>query len=145
MIYNVSTKFVFLFVNYGKKITSRAAGLVFFSGPCFRLPVGPGCRPNLCIDVDATGRQSGGSVLSVSSFDKCLAQGLISLPNADTPAAGNAQCPLPYVFVEADAFPLLPNLMRPYPGRQLTEERRIFTYRLSSARHVVENAFSTLS
>ena len=31
--------------------------------------------------------------------------------------------------------------MRPYPRRQLTESRRLFNYRLSRGRRVVESAF----
>lgn len=47
----------------------------------------------------------------------------------------------PYFFVGDDAFPLQPWLMKPYPMRFLTPRQRIFNYRLSRARRVVENAF----
>jgi hypothetical protein len=44
-------------------------------------------------------------------------------------------------LVADQAFPLKINLMRPYPGRMLTNKRRTFHYKLSHARKSVEYAF----
>ena len=59
------------------------------------------------------------------------------LPNDDTPQ--------PYYFIGDDAFALITWLMKPYAHRDQTWEQRIFNYRLSRARRIVENAFGILA
>ena len=48
---------------------------------------------------------------------------------------------MPFVVASDDAFPLHNNLMKPYPLSNLSSEQRVFNYRLSHARRVVENVF----
>ena len=57
----------------------------------------------------------------------------------------NSDVMLPYMFVGDDAYPLRPDLMKPYPFRQMDYGQRVFNYRLSRARRVVENGFGILA
>lgn len=54
---------------------------------------------------------------------------------------------LPYVILGDEAFPLLENLMKPYPRPQSLSDRTkaIFNYRLSRARRIVENTFGIMT
>ena len=52
---------------------------------------------------------------------------------------------LPHVILIDDAFPLTINLMKPYPLRNLLLRYRVFSYRLSRSRRIVENGFGILA
>lgn len=53
--------------------------------------------------------------------------------------------PVPFVIVADDAFAMKPYIMKPYAFRNLHGEQRIFNYRLSRARRIIENAFGLAS
>lgn len=97
------------------------------------------------IDVGGFGKNSDGGILSASLLGKSLDSDSLNLPPAK-PLPGCFE-PMPYVLVGDEAFPLRTNLMRPYPGLQTKDSatKRIFNYRLSRARNVVENAFGILA
>ena len=83
----------------------------------------------IMVDVEDAGCHSDGGVFSNSQFGKTLANNALSLPSAQT-LLGTTTLNVPYVFVGDAAFPLKINMMRPYPGKGLTEPRSIFNYRL---------------
>ena len=65
------------------------------------------------------------------------------MPNAKKLPLSDVE--LPFVILGDEAYPLLSYLMRPYPRRHRTECRRLFNYRLSRGRRVVESAFGILA
>lgn len=95
------------------------------------------------IDVGAFGRESDGGIFRGSSFYQKLEMGALNIPqDAKLP---NTDVSQPYVFLGDEAYPLLEHLMRPFPRQQLDEKKRIFNYRLSRARRMVECAFGILT
>lgn len=82
------------------------------------------------IDVGANGMASDGGVFNNSSLKTAL-------ENDFLPDGG--------LIVGDDAFPLKPYLLKPYSRMQnLTEGQKIFNYRVSRARRIVENVFGIL-
>ncbi|KAL1443609.1 hypothetical protein MTO96_045930, partial [Rhipicephalus appendiculatus] len=88
------------------------------------------------VDVGAQGRISDGAFFIESSIRKVFEPKSLQLPSAVNG--------WPFFMVGDAAFPLRTYLMRPFPGRQLDDRKRIFNYRLSRARRCVENAFGIL-
>lgn len=68
---------------------------------------------------------------------------ILNVPSAEPLPGTNIE--MPYMFVADEAYPLRTDLMKPYPSRHLTHDQRIYNYRLSRARRVIENAFGILA
>lgn len=97
------------------------------------------------IQVGDFGRSSDGGIFANSDLGRGMATNSLHVP-ADAPLPGSGvQGPMPYTMVGDSAFPLKTYLMRPYPGRHLPRARRLYNYRLSRARMVVECAFGILA
>lgn len=77
-------------------------------------------------------------------FIKKLQNGSLKIPDDETIRGTSRK--LPYVFVADDAFPLRLDIMKPFRQGDLTSiERKIFNYRLSRARRIVENVFGIMA
>ena len=63
-----------------------------------------------------------------SAFWQALNDGTLHLPPSKPISNSSSMVSLPYCFVADEAFPLKMNIMRPYPGRGLTEDNKVFTY-----------------
>lgn len=97
----------------------------------------------LMVDVGANGRVSDGGVMKNTVFWHKLTNNQLNIPDSREIPGTNKQ--FPYVFVADDAFQLLPNFLKPYSKAVLTDEKKIFNYRLSRARRVVENVLGILT
>lgn len=95
------------------------------------------------VEIGAYGSESDGGILSRSEFGRALDERNLNLPN-ESPNLPNTNIKVPYFFVGDEAFRMTKNMMRPYPGRHLENEKRIFNYRLSRARRCIEKAFGIL-
>lgn len=84
------------------------------------------------IDVGSDGRAGDSTIFRNSKLKIAMETNTLQLPE-------NA------VFVADDAFPLETYMLKPFVGNKLTKKERIFNYRLSRARRVVENAFGILN
>lgn len=96
----------------------------------------------IMVDVGANGRMSDAAVITNTKFGQLLEKGELNIPPPKIMPNSNYQ--LPFVFVGDEAFALKDNFMKPFPQRNLTREERVFNYRLSRARRIVENTFGIL-
>ena len=97
------------------------------------------------VDVGAEGKASDSSLWKDSRFAKD-----VNDPNNPMHIPSARHFPgykgrLPFYFIGDDAFQLALNLMKPFPSSDLTMAQRIFNYRLSRCRRIVENAFGILA
>ena len=97
----------------------------------------------LYVDVGCNGRVSDGGVFNRCSLYHALETGTVELPPA-IPLPGRTQ-PVPYFFVADDAFAMRNYIMKPYPFKDQPAPNRIFNYRLSRARRIVENVFGIIA
>lgn len=89
------------------------------------------CDADYCftiVDIGSKGRQSDGEIFRNSNFGKQFLTNNINLP-PPRKLWGTSTEMVPYCLVADAAFPFAANLMRPYPGRFLPQDQRVFNYR----------------
>ncbi|XP_061396835.1 uncharacterized protein LOC133332450 [Musca vetustissima] len=82
-------------------------------------------------------------ILAQCEFGKQLLDNTLDIP-ANEILPGSTKM-FPYYFVGDHTFPLKENLMRPYPGNNLTQDKEIFNAMLSNVQGLLENAFGILA
>ncbi|CAH1995737.1 unnamed protein product [Acanthoscelides obtectus] len=89
------------------------------------------------VDVGAYGSERDSSIFKESSLWKSIQKKSLELPSAK-PLSGSEASNVPYFLIGDEAFGLNINLLRPFGGKELSQKKRIFNYRLSRARRYVE-------
>ena len=95
------------------------------------------------VDLGENGSCSDCTVFNHSDLKLCIEDQYIDFP-ADDPLPGDTE-DMPYFILGDDAFALRTWLMKPVPGKLLTREQKIYNYRISRGRRVVENAFGIMA
>ena len=93
-------------------------------------------------DVGANGRCSDGGIWGNSSIAKLLDDDKLGVPKPQKiPGCDRIA---PFVLLGDDAFGLK-TLMKPFPKRGITDEKRVYNYRHCRARRISENLFGIIS
>ena len=97
----------------------------------------------LYVDCGCQGRISDGGIFKHSKLYTFIDKQRLNLPAPRSLQEGRPE--IPYTFLADEAFPLMENIMKPYAGIGPKGSReRIYNYRLSRARRVVENVFGII-
>ena len=91
------------------------------------------------VDLGINGSSSDAQIVNQSQLRAGIINGTLQVP-ASEPLPSDDR-PMPYFLIGDDAFLLCMWLMKPFSGRILLDDQRIFNYRLSRVRRVVDNAF----
>ena len=86
--------------------------------------------------MQANGSTSDCVIYNQSQFKEQLENGTLGLP-PPTPLPSD-DTPIPHFVIGDDAFPLREWMMKPFSIPYMPDDQRIFNYRLSRARRVVE-------
>lgn len=95
------------------------------------------------IDVGCYGKSADSTINEYSEWTKKIKQGNYNIPNP-RPINDNG-VPIPFTFIGDEGFALSEHLQRPYAGKFLPREKRIYNYRLTRARRFIECTFGLLS
>ncbi|CAN8023439.1 unnamed protein product, partial [Ixodes persulcatus] len=131
----------------GKHITVEARGSATFNykktHSIILLAVVDAQYKFVMVDIGEFGSWNDSAVFRSCPIGQNMTSGTLQLPEPQE--LPHTSVKMPFVLVGDEAFPLMENLMRPYPGTSLTLCEKVYNYRLSRARRIVENAFGILA
>ncbi|XP_067950631.1 uncharacterized protein [Watersipora subatra] len=93
------------------------------------------------VSIGSFGRDNDAAIFIQSSFFNGFNDANHDLPSAKS-VNGTL---LPYTLVGDDILPLKSWLKKPYPGRNFTQDQKVYNYRLSASRRTIENSFGIMS
>ena len=103
----------------------------------------------LYCEVGANGACGDATLWNLSTFHRHIIKDKLNIPPDERlPGAAPNSRKVPFFFISDDALAIAPYLQKPYSRRQqqpLTVSQRVFNYRISRARRVVEAAFGILA
>lgn len=91
------------------------------------------------LDAGAYGSQHDSTTFRASDLFIAMARNLLDLPKKKKILGSDFE--LPYYFIGDGAYTLMENMMKPFPGQNLTKEKLTYNKRVSGVRVMVENAF----
>lgn len=97
------------------------------------------------VNAGAEGKASDGGVWAMCGLKQQMEDPLNPLNIPEPSPVPGIPGRMPYFFVSDDAFKLDEHNMKPFPGYALTRKQKVYNYRLSRCRRIVENAFGILS
>lgn len=126
------------FLNYKSKMRFKLnykfilISLLDFFSIILMAVVGPNYK-FISAEVGMNGRITDGGVWTNSFFNHQIndSENPLDLPNG-------------LLFLADGTFPLKSNLMKPFPGSKLSNDEKLFIFRLSRTRRIVENFFAQL-
>ena len=95
------------------------------------------------MDLGDAGSSSDAQIFKHSDLRHKIEDGTIGFPESESLVDDGPK--MNYFIFGDDAFPLKLWLMKPYSRRGMDLNQRVFNYRLSRGRRVVENAFGILT
>ncbi len=93
----------------------------------------------LYVDIGGAGGSNDAGILQASTFQDALQSGALNLPKQ------RHNIGVDYHFIGDDAFGHTTRLVKPFPLRGLSAKERVFNYRFSRARRIVESTFGLMA